>query len=240
MDLADKIAIVTGASSGLGQAFSEKLIEKGATVYGLARSEDKLNKLHEEFGNRFQPVTLDITDHESIEDWVDSTFSEDHSPDILINNAGLGLFGDVDELGLDEWHKMINTNLSGIFYMTRQITPHMKENENICHIVNIASIAGKIGNPKMTGYNATKFGVRGFSESLFKELRYDGIKVTCFYPGSVNTHFFDSIDGADTHPNMMQPQDIAKTMADVLETPDNFLINEVVMRPLNPKPPEEE
>jgi short-subunit dehydrogenase len=124
--------------------------------------------------------------------------------------------------------------------MCRQIVPLMKANENICHIVNIASIAGKVGNPKMTGYNASKFAVRGFSESLFQEIRYDGIKVSCFFPGSVNTHFFDNVDGADTHPNMMQPRDIAVTLAGVIETPDNLLINEVVMRPLNPKPPEEQ
>jgi NADP-dependent 3-hydroxy acid dehydrogenase YdfG len=146
----------------------------------------------------------------------------------------------VDELPLDEWHTMMNTNVNGIFYMCRQVIPLMKKNKNVCHIINIASIAGKVGNPKMTGYNTSKFGVRGFSESLFQEVRYDGIKVSCFYPGSVNTHFFDEVDGAETHSNMMQPDDIAKIMTDVIETPDNFLINEVVMRPLNPKPPEEQ
>lgn len=240
MELTDKIAVITGASSGLGRAFSETLINKGATVYGLARNEDKLKKLNDEYGNRFKPVVLDVTKHEDIDRWVNETFSEAQPPDVLINNAGIGLFGDVDELSLDEWHTMINTNISGIFYMTRQIIPLMKENENVCHIINIASIAGKVGNPKMTGYNASKFAVRGFSESLFKEVRYNGIKVTCFYPGSVDTHFFDNADGVETHPNMMSPRDLAKTLANIIETPDNFLINEVVMRPLNPKPPEEQ
>ncbi len=239
MDLTDKIAIVTGASSGLGRAFSEMLIHKGATVYGLARSEEKLNQLQESMGNSFQPVILDVTQHEIIDQWVANTFSDDHHPHVLVNNAGLGLFGDVDELPLEEWHTMVNTNLNGIFYMCRQVVPLMKKNEAVCHIINIASIAGKIGNPAMTGYNATKFGVRGFSESLFKEVRYEGIKVSCFYPGSVNTDFFDNAEGADTHSNMLKPQDVAKTLTNVIETPDNFLINEVVMRPLNPKPPED-
>lgn len=238
MHLSSKIAIVTGASSGIGSKFSKDLIDKGVTVYGLARSEDKLKSLQTELGKDFIPVVLDITDHEAIKKWVDVTFGEDKLPDILINNAGLGLFGDVDELPLENWHTMINTNLNGIFYMTRQVVPLMRKNEDVCHIVNIASIAGKIGNPQMSGYNASKFGVRGFSESLFKELRYDGIKVTCFYPGSIATKFFDNADGMETHPNMMQPEDVSKLLIDVLETSDNFLINEVTMRPLNPKPPE--
>lgn len=239
MDLHSKIAIVTGASSGIGAAFSKALIEKGATVYGLARSKDKLKRLQSELGEQFLPAIVDVTDHQAIDSWVNETFDENHLPDVLINNAGLAYFGGVDELSLEEWEAMVSTNLTGIFYMTRQVVPLMKENPDTCHIINIASIAGKIGNPDMSGYNASKFGVRGFSESLFKELRYDAIKVTCFYPGSIATSFFDNTQGVETHPNMMQPEDVSKTLIDVLETADNFLINEITMRPLNPKPPQE-
>ena len=239
MDIDSKIAIVTGASSGLGTAASQTLIDNGATVYGLARSTDKLKDIQQKLGDRFIPVTLDITDHDAIDQWIEETFSEDHTPDILINNAGLGRFGNVDELPLEDWETMISTNLSGIFYMTRNIVPLMKANEAVCHIINIASIAGKIGNPQLTGYNASKFGVRGFSEALFKELRYDGIKVTCFYPGSIATHFFDDKD-METHANMMQPGDVANVLVNILETPDNFLINDITMRPLNPKSPSEQ
>lgn len=240
MDLSSKTAIVTGASSGIGAAFSKALIRKGAVVYGLARSKDKLNNIQSELGDKFIPVVMDVTDHDKIQQWVEDAFDQSRRPDVLINNAGLGYFGNVDELPLDEWHTMINTNLSGIFYMTRLLVPLMKQNSEVCHIINIASIAGKIGNPQISGYNATKFGVRGFSESLFKELRYDGIKVTCFYPGSIATKFFDNVGDVETHPNMMQPEDVSKLLIDVLETADNFLINEVTMRPLNPKPPEEQ
>ncbi len=239
MNIDSKVAIVTGASSGIGTAFSHSLIQKGATVYGLARSTDKLENIRQKLGERFIPVTMDITDHDSIEQWIEDTFSEENQPDILINNAGLGRFGNVDELSLDDWEAMIQTNLSGIFYMTRQLVPLMKQNNSVCHIVNIASIAGKIGNPQLTGYNASKFGVRGFSEALFKEVRYDGIKVTCFYPGSIATNFFRSVD-MENHPNMMQPGDVAQVLINILETPDNFLINDITMRPLNPKPPEEQ
>lgn len=240
MNLKSKTAIVTGASSGIGAVFSKSLVEKGATVYGLARSKDKLKRIQSELGDAFMPVVIDITDHDGIAEWVAETFDDDHQPDVLINNAGLGYFGSVEELSLEEWHAMMETNVTGIFYMTRNIVPLMKAKEEICHIINIASIAGKIGNPDMSGYNASKFGVRGFSESLFQELRYDGIKVTCLYPGSIATSFFDNTEGMETHSHMMQPEDVSKVLIDVLETADNFLINEVTMRPLNPKPPEEE
>ena len=239
MNINSKIAIVTGASSGIGTAFSQALINKGATVYGLARSTDKLNNIQQKLGDAFIPVTMDITDHDAIEQWVDDTFSDEYSADILINNAGLGRFANVDKLSLDSWDTMMQTNLSGTFYMTRQLVPLMKETEAVCHIINIASIAGKIGNPQLSGYNASKFGVRGFSEALFKELRYDGIKVTCFYPGSIATNFFGQND-METHSNMMQPQDVADVLVNILETPDNFLINDITMRPLNPKDPSEQ
>ncbi|MDX1671848.1 MAG: SDR family NAD(P)-dependent oxidoreductase [Balneolaceae bacterium] len=238
MNLDSKSAIVTGASSGIGRSFSRALVEKGATVYGLARSLDKLKRISDELGKAFIPVQMDVTSPEQLDQWVEETFDGQLLPDILVNNAGTASFGEVEELSLKDWDTMIETNISGIFYVTRLITPLMKKNGAVCHIVNISSIAGRIGNPQLTGYNASKFAVRGFSEALFKELRYDGIKVTCFYPGSIATSFFDRVD-METHSNMMQPDDVAKVLIDVLETPDNFLINEIVMRPLNPKPPEE-
>lgn len=239
MNLKDKTAIVTGASRGIGRAFSEALVKKDATVYGLARGEDTLAEVQQNLGNSFLPVSLDITDHKAIDAWVEETFKSSRLPDILINNAGLGLFGNVDDLTIEEWEKMIRTNLSGTFYMTRRIVPLMKANQSVCHIINIASIAGKIGNPQLSGYNASKYGVRGFTEALFKELRYNGIKVTGLYPGSIATDFFNRSDGADSHPNMMQPPDVADVLINTLETPDNFLISDITMRPLNPKPPSE-
>jgi NADP-dependent 3-hydroxy acid dehydrogenase YdfG len=237
MNLKSKVAIVTGASSGIGAQFSKDLIQRGATVYGLARSTDKLNAIKKELGEQFIPVTADITNSAKLEEWVNETFSADHYPDILINNAGLGYFAKVDDLKLDEWDRMLNVNLSGVFYLTRLIVPLMKENEQVCHIINISSIAGLMGNPEISAYNATKYGLRGFSDALFKELRYDGIKVSCFFPGSIATNFFDSMEDVDQHPNMMHPKDVSNTLIHVLETPDNFLINELIMRPLDPKAP---
>jgi NADP-dependent 3-hydroxy acid dehydrogenase YdfG len=183
---------------------------------------------------------MDITDADALENWVDDTFDDDHQPDALINNAGVMYSANVDETTMDQWHSMINVNLNGIFYLTRLIVPLMKENEKVCHIINISSIAGIMGNPTISGYNASKFGVRGFSEALFKELRYDGIKVTCVFPGSIDTNLFEKIDGVENHPNMMKTTDISNTVKFLLETDDNYLINEITMRPLNPKNPDAE
>jgi NADP-dependent 3-hydroxy acid dehydrogenase YdfG len=237
MNLDSKIAIVTGASSGIGEEFSRMLVHNGCRVYGLARSKDKLHSLQSELGEHFHPVEMDITKPDDLEDWVDRTFKRSHEPDILINNAGVMLSSNVEDLSLEEWHTMINVNLNGVFYLTRLIVPYMKNNEKVCHIINIASIAGLLGNPTISGYNATKFGLRGFSESLFKELRYDGIKVTALFPGSINTDLFEKIDGIENHPNMMKTTDISNTVKFLLETDDNYLINEITMRPLNPKDP---
>lgn len=239
MNIKDKIAVVTGASSGIGAEFSRKLVANGATVYGLARSKDRLKELQEEMGENFIPVKMDVTEYGSIENWVETTFSSSHSPDILINNAGLGLFGKVDELPMKDWKTMIDVNLNGVFYLTRTIVPLMKASDTHSHIINIASIAGLLGNPELSGYNATKFAVRGFSESLFKELRYDKIKVSCMFPGSIATPFFNKAGVMDIHSNMMQPRDVADTLMHLLKTPDNMLINEITMRPLNPKNPDE-
>jgi short-subunit dehydrogenase len=209
------------------------LVEKGATVYGLARRKHKLEELENKLGSAFIGVEMDITDENRVKSWVKETFS-DKVPDILINNAGIGKFGDIDSLSSDDWHKMINLNLNAVFYLTSVVVPLMKENDNICHIVNIGSIAGRLGNPKLSGYNATKFALSGFSDALMKELRDFGIKVTCMYPGSIATEFFMH-SGGSLSPNMMQSDDVATVLINLLEMPDNFLIDEIVMRPLNPK-----
>lgn len=238
MDLKDKVAVITGASGGLGAALSRVLVGQGAQVYGLARNFSKLNALQEELGAAFHPVVADITQ----EDQVAAAFSvvkqQGGRIDILINNAGLGRFGPVEQLDRTDWNIQMETNLNGVFFCTRAAVPTMKaQNADTGfggHIINIASVAGLIGNAQISAYNATKFGLRGFSEALMKELRPDGIKVSCVYPGSIETNFFRVADVPMT-PNPMTAADVAATVMHVLQTPDNYLISEVVMRPLRPR-----
>lgn len=234
MQLEDKTAVLTGASSGLGWAMAGALVGKGAEVYGLARNKDKLNELETELGDAFYPVQLDIGDSNAVTQWVEDTFSESLCPDILINNAGIGSYGKIDEIPESEWVNMVNTNLNGLYFLTSKIAALMKTNSESSHILNIGSILGTMGKAEGTAYCATKFGVRGFSEALFKELRPYHIKVTCVNPGSIDTAFFRS-SGVEAHKNMLQPKNLADTVVHVLETPDNMLINDMVIRPLDPR-----
>lgn len=238
MKLNGKTAIITGASGGLGRAFSLALIAKGAAVYGLARNEKALSDIQKEAGSKFHSVPLDLTQSGAVKDWVSKTFKGGITPDILINNAGAGYFAKVDELPEEKWRTMIDTNVNGMFYLTSAVVPLMKKNENHCHIINIGSILAQVGSPERSGYCASKFAIRGFSESLAKELRFDKIKVTCFNPGSIDTDFFAE-SGVEAHSRMLQPADLAETLVHILETPDNFLVDEITIRPLNPRAPRE-
>jgi short-subunit dehydrogenase len=234
MEINSKIAIVTGASKGAGAAFSKALTNKGATVYGLARNEKALKNLQTELGDGFLPIALDISDENAVRNWAETTFSKNHCPDILINNAGASQFAEVDKLGSGDWHKMVNTNLNATHYLVSALVPLMKKNKSPAHIINIGSILGKTSGSKKSAYSATKFAIQGYSEALFKELRGFNIKVTCLNPGSIATGFFKS-SGIEPNESMLQPEELAQVLINVLETPDNVLIDELTVRPLRPR-----
>lgn len=236
MELKDKVAVVSGASGGLGWAISRLLLERGVMVFGLARSAEKLAQLSSAYDG-FRGIVCDITDEEAVARAASIVQAVTPRVDILINNAGLGRFGPIDQLSSEDWHRQMRTNLDGVYYLTKRFVGPMKQ-QNVAegfggHIVNVASVAGLMGNPNISAYNATKFGLRGMSEALFKELRADGIKVSCIYPGSIETDFFDVAE-MPMSKNPMQATDVAATVLHLLEAPDNYLISEVVMRPLRP------
>ena len=237
MDLSHAAAVVTGASKCLGAHMSRTLVEQGGTVYGLARSTDALHALQDDLGDAFRLVSCDVRKEAQVEAAFDTVTAEAGRLDVLINNAGLGQFGPVDDLDTDAFDVQMDTNVRGVYLCTREAVPTMRaQNEETGfggHIVNIASIAGLLGNPNISAYNASKFAVRGFSEAVMKEVREDGIRVTCLYPGSVETNFFD-VAGVDMTENPLDPDDVAATVQHVLEAPANHLISEVVMRPLRP------
>ena len=233
MDLQEKVAVVTGASAGLGRAFAVALAAEGVRVFGLARSKDRLTTLAEALGDRFTPVVGDVTDEASVERAFDAVEKAAGRLDVLVNNAGLGRFEPADAVTTDALDAQLDTNVRGLVLCTRRAIPVMRsqyKKEGFGgHVVNVASVAGIVGNAGLSAYNATKFAVRGLSEAWMKELRADRIKVTCLYPGSIQTGF-----SGDPKPTAMRPEDIAATLVHVLRAPDGYLISEVVMRPLIP------
>jgi NADP-dependent 3-hydroxy acid dehydrogenase YdfG len=153
---------------------------------------------------------------------------------VLVNNAGLGIMGDVDGFKTDDWKTMFDTNVHGVFLCTRAVLPQMKR-QRMGHIVNVASLAGTAGSAGMSGYCATKFAVRGFSDALFKEVRPAGIRVTCVMPGSVETHFNGNQPGATPDPHKMTPESVAAAMMHAIEAPDTTMISEIQLRPAQVK-----
>lgn len=235
MQLQNSIAIITGASKGLGAEISDLLVQEGAKVYGIARGKENLEKVKDRLGANFIPVILDISDREAVKKWVATEF-ENKTPKILINNAGIGAFQRIDEMDENLWDQMMQVNLTGVYNITASIVSKMRKDKNLSYIINIGSILGITTRSEGTAYSATKYGIQGFSESLMKELRGDRIKVTCVNPGSIKTDFFES-SGIESHKNMLHPKELAKTIVFLLKTSDNFLIDELRIRPLDSRNP---
>lgn len=230
MDLTGKVAIITGASKGIGRATAEALLDKGAVVAGWSRSApDELQH------KNFHFFECNVQDEESVQQAYAAT-TDKLGPEVhvLVNNAGIGNMGPIDGFSSEDWHAMFDTNVNGVFYCTKAVLPQMKK-QHEGHIINVASLAGTAGSPNMAGYCATKFAVRGFSDALFKEVRQDGVRVTCVMPGSVETNFGGKEPGAAPDPHKMQPEDIADTIVHALEAPKATMVSEIQMRPSQPK-----
>lgn len=227
MELKNKTAIVTGASKGIGKAVALALLDKGVKVAGWSRSNPDIQH------PVFHFIQADVSKQHEVEAAFEKTIQllggQVH---VLINNAGLGFFSKIEETSIENWRLMFDTNVHGIFYCTRKAIPMMKA-QKLGHIINLASIAGLSGIEEATGYCATKFAVRGISQSLFKEVRKSNIKVTCICPGSVNTEFFNESSHVTANDTMLHPKDVADSILHILETPDNFLTVEVELRPMN-------
>lgn len=230
MELSGKVAIITGVSKGIGRATADALLAKGAVVAGWGRTAPE-GLTHE----RFQFFECDIRDETSVQEACMNTRRELGAEiHVLVNNAGIGNFGPIDGFSSEDWHAMFDTNVHGLFYCTKAVLPYMKQ-QHEGHIVNVGSLAGTAGTANLAGYCATKYAVRGFSDALFKEVRPDGVRVTCIMPGSVETNFNGADPGEEPNPHMMQPEDIAAAIVHALEAPFAVMISEVQMRPTQPK-----
>jgi clavulanate-9-aldehyde reducatase len=235
-----KVAAITGASSGIGEATAIALAEAGAKVSLGARRKDRLDALVEKIGDDALAIETDIGDEEQARAFVQRTKDELGGLDILINNAGVMLLGPLLAQEGDDWRTMVNANVLGLVYCSHAALAIMAEQQS-GHIVNISSVAGRIARAGSAVYNFTKWGVTGFSEALRQEAAYVNVRVTCVEPGFVDTE----LQGHNTNPmvveatqkmrdeigKVLEAEDIAQAILYAVSQPEHVAINEVLVRP---------
>lgn len=225
--LKGQIALVTGASRGIGRAIAWRLARADCDVILLARSERELNELAMEIktaGREAMAIPTDLRDAEQIERAVKKALGYFGRIDILVNNAGLWHYGDVQDFGIAEWDEMFDVNVRGTFLTTKFVLPSMLARKS-GHIVNIVSVSGLIGEAQAAGYNATKWAARGFSYSLLKEVRAKGIRVTVVNPGGVNNNEATTPRAA----KFIQNEDVAELVYLAVTMPPRANLTEATM-----------
>ena len=240
--LAGKVALVTGASSGIGEATAVALAEAGAAVAIGARRKDRLDALAARLrdgGTAVLQLELDVTDEQACADAVGRTREELGGLDVLVNNAGVMLLGTIVGAGTEDWRRMINTNVLGVMYMTHAAIEGMVE-QGSGDIVNMSSVAGRVARKGAGVYNASKWAVNAFSESLRQEVTGRGVRVSLVEPGAVTTELTDHITQPEakaaaetmyTSMQALQADDIARAVVYVVTQPPHVAINEVLIRP---------
>lgn len=231
----DKIAVITGGTKGIGFAVAEKLLQAGLKVFVCGRDKSDLKRALEKLSahGRVEGEICDVRSEAQVRMMLDECVRLFGGVDILINNAGVGYIGKtVEEMSPDDFRQTLETNLFGVFYACHYAVPLIKKNGG-GYIINISSLAGQNAHPKMAAYNASKFGLNGFSEALMQEVRQDDIKVSYICPGSVNTEFGGGEVSAENS-WQLQPEDIAETVLNLLEMNPRALPSKVEIRPSKP------
>ncbi len=236
MDLKGKVAIVTGGTKGIGRGIAEALVQEGINVCVSARSRNEIDEtvgaLRALGKGSATGVVCDVRNCAEIKALFDQTVLELGGLDILVNNAGIGIFSPVEEMSPEDFRAVLETNLFSVFYCCHEAIPLMKQRGG-GYIINISSLAGANPHPRMAAYNASKFGLNGFSEALMQEVRHDGIKVSYIMPGSVNTEFGGD-SPSDKNSWQLQPSDIATVVIDLLHHDERALPSRVEIRPSRP------
>jgi 3-oxoacyl-[acyl-carrier protein] reductase len=232
MNLKGKNAIVTGGTKGIGRAIAEALVREGISVCIAARKQNEIDTAIKELGGAAVGFVSDVRSYEQAKALIVYAVKRLGGLDILVNNAGIDIFETVEETTPQDFRAVLETNLFGVFYCCHEAIPQMRRRGG-GYIINISSLAGANPHPGMAAYNASKFGLNGFSEALMQEVRHDNIKVSYIMPGSVNTEF-----GGDTASDekswQLTPQDIARVVIDLLHHDDRALPSRVEIRPSKP------
>jgi 3-oxoacyl-[acyl-carrier protein] reductase len=233
--LTGKVALVTGASKGIGLAIAEHMVAHGMNVVVTARNETEVleaaKALNARGPGKAVGVRSDARNYEHQAMAVGKAVSEFGGLDVLVANAGVGVFKPVQDLTLDDWHAVIDTNLTGVFYSLKAAVSELEKSKG--YVLTISSLAGK--NPFVNGaaYNASKFGLNGFSEAAMLDLRALGIKLSYIMPGSVAT-YFNGHTPSDADAWKIQPEDLAQVVIDLLEMNPRTLPSRVEVRPSQP------
>jgi NADP-dependent 3-hydroxy acid dehydrogenase YdfG len=246
-ELNGTVVLVTGASSGIGAATAEALARLGATVALAARRTERIEELAAKIvagGGRAVAYTLDVTSEEQARECVQRTVAEFGRLDTLVNNAGTMLLGPAEGPVLAEWQRMVSLNLLGLMYCTHAALPHLlaaaaSSPRQVADLVNVSSVAGRFPRSGSSGYNATKFGVTGFSEAIRQEVTKRHVRVSVLEPGAVETELMthNRPEIQDRHQTRfaqtqkMAAADIAETIAFVVTRPWYMSVNELVIRP---------
>jgi 3-oxoacyl-[acyl-carrier protein] reductase len=232
-----KVAVVTGGSRGIGLAIAAGLVEQGITVAftgvnpePLRRAQDALAKQARNGAEVFS-IAADVRDHLAVESLFDETVRRFGGLDILVNNAGVGWFGNVESEPLDDWRRVLDTNVTGVFICCKTAIPHMRRRGG-GYIINISSLAGTNPFAGGAGYCASKAALDMFSEVLMQEVRHDGIRVSYVKPGSVNTDFMGHADPGNEW--KLKPEDIAKVVVDLVSHDARSLPSRIDIRPSRP------
>jgi 3-oxoacyl-[acyl-carrier protein] reductase len=230
-----KSAVVTGGTKGIGRGIAEALLNEGACVTISARHRDTVEQATKELaksaGDRIRGAVCDVRQPAMVVEMIAGAAAAFGGLNILVNNAGVGVYGRVENLSFDQWREVIETNLSGVFHCCHEAIPRMKGTGG--WIINIGSLAGKNAYPEGGAYNASKFGLVGFSEALMQEVRYDNIRVSYIMPGSVNTEFAgETIDESKAW--QLQPRDVAEVVLHLLRHDPRSMPSRIEIRPSKP------
>jgi NADP-dependent 3-hydroxy acid dehydrogenase YdfG len=242
--LVGTVAMVTGASSGIGEATALALAEEGASVALVARRRDRLGAVAERIGTNALVIEADVTDTEQARQAVETTVAELGRLDTLVNNAGVMLLGPIVGAPIEEWQRMVHLNVLGLLYCTHAALPHLltsaeSEPRSVADVVNVSSVAGRVARLNSGVYNATKFGVGAFSESLRQEVTARHVRVTIIEPGATATELAfhnrpEILEGmAQTFGSIeiMKAEDIANSIRYAVSQPRHVVVNEILIRP---------
>lgn len=243
-ELDGTVALVTGASSGIGEATARTLAAAGATVALVARRKDRLDALATEIGGGAVAIEADITDRAQADDAVAQTVSQLGRLDILVNNAGVMLLGPIEDAPIDEWDRMLEINLRAALSMTKAALPHLltaaaEEPRHVADLINISSTAGRQVKKGSAVYNLTKHGLGAFSESFRQEFSRRHLRVGVVEPGAVVSELRDHLRDGVREANLkrldqmepLQAQDIADAVRFIVTRPRHQTINELLIRP---------